>query len=79
MSGTIYEIPVKRIDGRSTTLEDYRGQVLLIVNVASKCGLTPQYEGLQALQDKKAATGFSVLGFPANNFDFAFPIFQSYR
>jgi len=68
MSETIYEIPVKRIDGRSTTLGDFRGQVLLIVNVASKCGLTPQYEGLQALQTEKATTGFSVLGFPANNF-----------
>ncbi|MDO6461264.1 redoxin domain-containing protein [Granulosicoccaceae sp. 1_MG-2023] len=64
----LFEIPVNDIDGKPCTLADYRGQVLLIVNVASRCGLTPQYSGLQALQDKYAARGFTVLGFPCNDF-----------
>jgi glutathione peroxidase len=68
MSETVYDIPVTRIDGRSTTLSEFRGKVLLIVNVASKCGLTPQYEGLQAVYRDKAEKGLEVLGFPANNF-----------
>ncbi len=59
---------VKDIDGLDVNLSKYAGQVVLIVNVASKCGLTPQYEGLQALQDKYADKGLTVLGFPANNF-----------
>lgn len=65
----IYTIPVKRIDGTPTTLEAYRGSVLLVVNVASKCGLTPQYEGLQKLYEAKHAAGLEILGFPANNFN----------
>jgi len=62
------DIPLKRIDGTPSTLGDFRGKVLLIVNVASKCGLTPQYEALQALYLAKKAQGFEILGFPANDF-----------
>ncbi|HVZ29234.1 MAG TPA: glutathione peroxidase [Asticcacaulis sp.] len=64
----LYAIPVRRIDGETTTLSPYRGDVLLIVNVASKCGLTPQYEGLEKLYRDKAGQGLEILGFPANNF-----------
>jgi len=65
---TIYAIPVKRIDGTQGTLQDFHGKVLLIVNVASQCGLTPQYAGLETLYQAKHAQGLQVLGFPANNF-----------
>jgi glutathione peroxidase len=65
---TLQEIPLTTITGDSTSLADYAGQVLLVVNVASKCGLTPQYAGLEALHSSRADTGFQVLGFPANNF-----------
>ncbi len=68
MSTSIYDIPVNRIDGTPATLADYRGKVLLIVNVASKCGLTKQYEGLQKLYEEKKDQGLVILGFPANNF-----------
>jgi glutathione peroxidase len=61
-------IPVARPDGSNSDLSDHKGEVLLIVNVASKCGFTPQYEGLEALQRKYAGKGFSVLGFPCNQF-----------
>jgi glutathione peroxidase len=64
----IHDIPLTRLDGSATTLEAWRGQVLLIVNVASQCGLTPQYVGLEALHRRFAARGFSVLGFPCNQF-----------
>jgi glutathione peroxidase len=64
----IYNIALKRIDGQPTTLETFKGKVLLAVNVASKCGLTPQYEGLEALYREKNEAGFEILGFPANNF-----------
>jgi len=64
----IHEIPVTAADGSQTNLSDQAGKVLLIVNVASKCGFTPQYEGLEALQKRYAGKGFSVLGFPCNQF-----------
>jgi glutathione peroxidase len=68
MAESIYDIPVKRIDGTPTKLDGYRGKVLLVVNVASKCGLTPQYTGLEKLYQDKHAKGLEILGFPANNF-----------
>lgn len=68
MSGSLYDIPLKQIDGSDTSLGGYQGKVLLVVNVASKCGLTPQYEGLEKLYESKYAEGLEVLGFPANNF-----------
>ncbi|UPT61999.1 MAG: glutathione peroxidase [Hyphomonadaceae bacterium JAD_PAG50586_4] len=64
----IQDIPLKRIDGSADTLAAHKGKVLLVVNVASKCGLTPQYEGLEKLFEAKRAAGLEVLGFPANNF-----------
>ncbi len=57
-----------RLDGKPGQLSDYAGQVVLAVNVASRCGLTPQYAGLQALQDRYSGRGFTVLGFPCNQF-----------
>ncbi|MGL5239397.1 MAG: glutathione peroxidase, partial [Kluyvera ascorbata] len=68
MQTTILNTPVTTIDGENTTLERYQGKVLLIVNVASKCGLTPQYEQLEALQTSLQDDGFTVLGFPCNQF-----------
>jgi len=65
---SIYGISLKDIDGKSTSLKAYKGKVLLIVNVASKCGYTPQYAGLEALQEKYKVKGFTVLGFPCNQF-----------
>jgi glutathione peroxidase len=62
------QIPLKTIKGADASLADYAGKVLLAVNVASKCGLTPQYEGLEALHERLEGQGFAVLGFPANNF-----------
>lgn len=65
---TVLDFTMKDIDGKNVKLNKYKGDVLLIVNVASKCGYTPQYEGLQAIYDQYKARGFYVLGFPANNF-----------
>jgi glutathione peroxidase len=64
----LYDIPVRTIEGETTTLEGYRGHTLLIVNVASHCGFTPQYQGLEALYRKHKDKGLVVLGFPCNQF-----------
>ena len=68
MTQSLYDIPVSTINGEGTTLADHRGEVLLVVNVASKCGLTPQYEGLERLYETYRGQKFAVLGFPANDF-----------
>ncbi|MFJ2807044.1 glutathione peroxidase [Kitasatospora sp. NPDC087271] len=65
---SLYDIPLRTLTGEPTSLADYKGKALLIVNVASKCGLTPQYTGLENLQQRYAARGFTVLGFPCNQF-----------
>jgi len=64
----LYEVPVKRISGEQTSLGEYRGKVLLIVNVASQCGLTPQYEALEKLSSRFKDAGLVICGFPANDF-----------
>jgi glutathione peroxidase len=64
----IHDIPVRTIEGEETTLAPYKGRTLLVVNVASKCGFTPQYEGLQKLQEEYEDRGLTVLGFPCNQF-----------
>jgi len=65
---SIHEISLPRLNGQPESLSTYAGKVVLAVNVASRCGLTPQYEGLQALHDRYASRGFTVLGFPCNQF-----------
>jgi glutathione peroxidase len=67
-SASLYDIPLKDINGKDTSLKEYKGKVLLIVNVASKCGYTPQYKGLQAIHEKYKDQGLVVLGFPCNQF-----------
>ena len=65
---SLYEIPVNTLSGEPSSLAPYEGKTVLIVNVASKCGLTPQYEGLENLEKTYATRGFSVVGFPCNQF-----------
>jgi glutathione peroxidase len=65
---SIYEIELPRLDGKAAKLSEYAGKVILAVNVASKCGFTPQYAGLEALYEKYSPSGFTVLGFPCNQF-----------
>lgn len=64
----LYDVKVKKMDGSEVLLEEYKGKVLFIVNTASKCGFTPQFEGLEALYEKYADKGFVILGFPCNQF-----------
>ncbi|MBA6435862.1 glutathione peroxidase [Streptomyces sp. DSM 41524] len=65
---SLYDIPLRTLTGEPTSLGEHRGAALLVVNVASKCGLTPQYEGLERLQQRYAGRGFTVLGVPCNQF-----------
>jgi glutathione peroxidase len=64
----MWDAPIHTLDGKAATLADFRGKALLLVNVASKCGLTPQYTQLEALHERLAGTGFAVIGFPCNQF-----------
>jgi glutathione peroxidase len=68
MATPIYDIPLHRITGEGSSLAEYRGKVLLVVNVASQCGLTPQYDALEKLYSRFKDSGLVVLGFPANDF-----------
>jgi len=68
LAKSIHEFTMKDIDGKDVELKKYKGSVVMVVNTASKCGYTPQYEGLQSIFDKYKDRGFTVLGFPANNF-----------
>jgi len=64
----VYDVPLETLDGKPTTLGAYKGEAMLLVNVASRCGLTPQYAGLQKLQEAYGSRGFTVVGFPCNQF-----------
>lgn len=68
MTPSVFDFEATRLDGSTISLAAYRGQVLLIVNTASRCGFTPQYAGLEALYRERKAKGFTVLGFPCNQF-----------
>lgn len=65
---SIHDVPIAKLSGEPATLAEHKGKVLLLVNVASKCGQTPQYAGLEELHEELADRGFSVLGFPCNQF-----------
>ena len=65
---SLYDIPLRSLHGEPTSLAEHKGKALLVVNVASKCGLTPQYTGLEELHEQYAPRGFAVLGFPCNQF-----------
>ena len=65
---SLYDIPVNRLDGTPSSLGDFKGKATLVVNVASKCGLTPQYEQLEQIHEEYGSRGFSVVGFPCNQF-----------
>ena len=65
---SLYDIPINTLDGKATSLKDYAGKAVLLVNVASQCGLTPQYEGLERIHERYAARGFTVVGVPCNQF-----------
>jgi len=65
---SVHNIEMRTLSGESTSLTEHQGKALLLVNVASKCGLTPQYEGLERIHERYAPRGFSVLGFPCNQF-----------
>jgi glutathione peroxidase len=67
-AASIYDIPLKDINGKSTSLKNYKGKVLLVVNVASQCGLTPQYKALESTYKKYQSQGLAILGFPCNDF-----------
>ena len=67
-ASSVYDFTVDNIDGRATPLSQYKGKVVMVVNVASKCGYTPQYDALEKLYEKYKDQGFVILGFPANNF-----------
>lgn len=67
-TGSVLDLEARRLDGSVEELGLYKGQVVLLVNTASRCGYTPQYEGLQALYDEKRGDGFTILGFPSNDF-----------
>ena len=68
-TSSLYDIPLKDINGKPTSLKSYKGKTILVVNVASKCGLTPQYSALEALHKKYQSKGLVVLGFPCNDFN----------
>jgi glutathione peroxidase len=68
LSGALLSLEAQRLDGEMEKLDDYRGQVLLVVNTASRCGYTPQYEGLQLIHERYREQGFAVLAFPSNDF-----------
>ncbi len=68
MGGSVYDFSMKAIDGKQLPLSEFKGRVMLMVNVASQCGYTPQYEGLEKLYETYKSQGFVITGFPANNF-----------
>jgi glutathione peroxidase len=70
---SVYDIPLRTLEGKETSLKEYEGEVVMVVNVASKCGFTPQYSGLEEIYERYQDKGFIVLGFPCNQFLFQEP------